>query len=117
MSEETNTEAGAENANDGTWSGLKKTIIGTLTTLIAGGGTWLGVALFQGGESESDEKTKTEQTAPAQQPLILNIDNSSKNSSSSNGGGTTVIHEKVVEKPAKEEKKKEEKSESSDAPW
>jgi mannose-6-phosphate isomerase-like protein (cupin superfamily) len=66
---------------------------------------------------ENDESPKTEQAAPAQQPMILNIDNSSKNSNSSNGGGTTIIHEKVVEKPAKEEKKKEEKSESSDAPW
>ena len=117
MSEETNTEASVESANDGTWSSLKKTIIGTLTTLIAGGGTWLGVVLFQGGEDKGDESPKTEQAAPAQQPMILNIDNSSKNSNSSNGGGTTIIHEKVVEKPAKEEKKKEEKSESSDAPW
>lgn len=33
MSEETNTQE-----NDGTWSGLKKTIIGTLATLITGGG-------------------------------------------------------------------------------
>ena len=32
MSEET------QETNDGTWSGLKKTIIGTLTTVIAGGG-------------------------------------------------------------------------------
>jgi hypothetical protein len=114
MSEETSTET----TNDGTWSGLKKTIIGTLTTLIAGGGTWLGVVLFQGGESagEAEEKVKTEQTS---QPVInLNVDNSSQNNSSnSNGGSTTVIREKVVEKPAKEEKKKEEKSESEDAPW
>jgi hypothetical protein len=112
MSEETtNTDH-----NDGTWSGLKKTIIATLTTVIAGGGTWLGVALFQGGESEGEEKVKTEQTA---QPVInLNVDNSSQNNSSnSNSGGTTVVREKVVEKPAKEEKKKEEKSESTDAPW
>jgi hypothetical protein len=111
MSEETtNTEL-----NDGTWSGLKKTIIGTLGTLVAGGGTWLGVALFQGGESEGEEKVKTEQTA--QPNIILNVDNSSQNNSS-NGGGNTVIREKVVEKPAKPIKEeKEKKSESTDAPW
>jgi hypothetical protein len=58
MSEETTNDH-----NDGTWSGLRKTIIATISTVIAGGGTWLGVALFQGGESEGEEKVKTEQTA------------------------------------------------------
>lgn len=114
MSEETT----SHEHNDGTWSGLKKTLIGTLTTLIAGGGTWLGVMLFQGGHSDEKEETKTEQTAPAQTPVInLNVDNSSQNNSS-NGGSTTIIKERVVEKPAKaEEKKPEKKSESEDAPW
>ena len=51
MSEETN--------NDGTWSGLKKTIIGTLTTVIGGGGIWLSTTLF-GGHSEDKEEPKTE---------------------------------------------------------
>lgn len=116
MSEETT----SQDHNDGTWTGLKKTLIGTLTTLIAGGGTWLGVILFQGGNSEKEE-TKTEQVAPApaaQAPVInLNVDNSSQNNSS-NGGSTTIIKERVVEKPAKaEEKKPEKKSESTDAPW
>ena len=82
---------------------------------MAGGGTWLGVALFQGGESEGEEKVKTEQTT--QPNIILNVDNSSQNNSS-NGGGNTVIREKVVEKPAKPTKEeKEKKSESTDAPW
>lgn len=118
MSEETT----SQDFNDGTWSGLKKTLIGTVTTLIAGGGTWLGVMLFQGGHSEEKEDAKTEQVAPAQAaPVInLNVDNSSQNNSS-NGGSTTIIKEKVVEKPAKaakaEEKKVEKKSESTDAPW
>ena len=47
-----------QETNDGTWSGLKKTIIGTLTTVIAGGGTWLGVMLFGGGNEEPKEETK-----------------------------------------------------------
>ena len=54
MSEET------QETNDGTWSGLKKTIVGTLSTVIAGGGTWLGVMLYGGGEEEPKEETKTE---------------------------------------------------------
>jgi hypothetical protein len=113
MSEETT----SQDQNDGTWSGLKKTLIGTLTTLIAGGGTWLGVMLFQGGHADEKEETKTEQVAPAQTPVInLNVDNSSQNNSSN--GGSTIIRERVVEKPAKpEEKKPEKKSESEDAPW
>ena len=56
MSEETN--------NDGTFSGLKKTIIGTLTTVIGGAGIWVSTTLF-GGHSEDKEEVKTEQVAPA----------------------------------------------------
>jgi hypothetical protein len=110
MSEET------QDNNDGTWSGLKKTIIGTLTTVIAGGGVWVSTLIF-GGHEEPKEETKTEQAAPAAQPAInINVDNSSKNNA---GGGTnTIIKEKttVVEKPvpAKEDKKK---SETEDSPW
>jgi len=110
MSEET------QDTNDGTWSGLKKTIIGTITTVIAGGGVWVSTLIF-GGHEEPKEETKTEQAAPAAQPAInISVDNSSKNNA---GGGTnTVIKEKttVVEKaaPAKEEKKK---SETEDSPW
>ena len=44
MSEETT----QQDQNDGTWSGLKKTLIGTLTTVIAGGGIWLSTTLFGG---------------------------------------------------------------------
>jgi flagellar basal body-associated protein FliL len=65
MSEETTNET-----NDGSWSGLKKTIIGTLTTVIAGGGVWLSTILF-GGHEEPKEEPKTEQAAPA--PVIVNV--------------------------------------------
>ena len=47
MSEETN----APETNDGSWSGLKKTIIGTLTTVITGGGIWLSTTLFEIGRA------------------------------------------------------------------
>jgi hypothetical protein len=106
-----------EQENDGTWSGLKKTIIGTIATAVTAGGAWVTTTLFSGGEQE--EKTKTEQVAPAQAPVInLNVDNSSQNNSTNGAGTTTVIKEKTVEKaapaaPAKPEKK----SESEDAPW
>jgi hypothetical protein len=58
----------SEETNEGTWSGLKKTIIGTLSTVVAGGGTWLGVTLFGGHEEEPKEEHKTEQAAPAAAP-------------------------------------------------
>ena len=102
-----------EQENDGTWSGLKKTIIGTISTAILAGGTYVTTQLFGGDE----EETKTEQVQQAQPVINLNVDNSSQNNSSNGGGGTTtVIKEKTVEKPAAPAPKQE-KSESEDAPW
>lgn len=89
----------AQETNDGTWSGLKKTIYGTLTTVIAGGGVWVSTLIFGGGD-EPAEETKTEQ--PAGQPVInLNVEQNQENKqkTENNGGGTHVI-ERVVEKPA-----------------
>jgi hypothetical protein len=104
-----------EQENDGTWSGLKKTIIGTIATAVTAGGAWFTTTLFGGGEDE--EKAKTEQVAPA--PVInLNVDNSSQNNSTNSGGSTTIIKEKTVEKPVPAAPAKpEKKSESEDAPW
>ena len=83
-----------EQENDGTWSGLKKTIIGTLATIVTAGGAWIGTTIFGGGE----EAAPVQQAA---QPLILNIDNSSQNNSSNSAGGsTTVIKETVREVPS-----------------
>ena len=83
-----------EQENDGTWSGLKKTIIGTLATVVTAGGAWIGTTIFGGGE----EAAPVQQAA---QPLILNIDNSSQNNSSNSAGGsTTVIKETVREVPS-----------------
>ena len=111
MSEEQNVET-----NDGTWSSLKKTIIGAISTAILAGGTWV-TTHFLGG-SDSKEETKTEQTAPAAAPVInLNVDNSSKNMN--NGGGTTTIikEKEVVKEKSAEKKEEKKKSESEDAPW
>jgi len=107
MSEESNIPE-----SDGTWSGLKKTIIGTLSTAVLAGGTWVTSTLFNvGGEDKAE--TKTEQAAPA--PVIVNVQQSQQNTQQQKAGGTTIIREKVVEKPV--EKKEEKKSESEDAPW
>jgi hypothetical protein len=90
-------EEQTQETNDGTWSGLKKTIIGTLTTVIAGGGVWVSTLIFGGGD-EPAEETKTEQ--PAGQPVIVNVQQNQENKQKvENGGGTHVI-ERVVEKPA-----------------
>jgi hypothetical protein len=90
----------SEETNDGTWSGLKKTIIGTLGTVVAGGGTWLGVTLFGGHEEEPKEETKTEQAAPAAAPVVVNVQQNQDNKQKVENGGPTVIRERVVEKPA-----------------
>ena len=87
--------------NDGTWSGLKKTIIGVVTTAVMGLGTW-GVTQITGGGDEAAP-------APAAAPVI-NITNSNQQSQSASGGTTKIIErEKVVEKekPAAPVKKKE----------
>ena len=92
-----------ENSNDGTWSGLKKTIIGVATTAVMGLGTW-GVTQITGGGDDAAP-------APAAAPVI-NITNSNQQQQSAGGGTTKIIErEKVVEKPtpapAPKEKKKE----------
>jgi hypothetical protein len=88
-----------QETNDGTWSRLKKTIYGTLTTVIAGGGVWVSTILF-GGSDEPSEETKTEQAAPAAAPVVVNVQQNQENKQKvENGGGTHVI-ERVVEKPA-----------------
>jgi hypothetical protein len=87
----------SEETNEGTWSGLKKTIIGTLTTVITGGGVWLGTALYGGGD-EPKEESKTEQ--PAAGPVIVNVQQNQENKQKVENGGGTVIRERVIEKPA-----------------
>lgn len=89
-----------ESSNDGTMSGLKKTIIGVITTAVMGLGTW-GITQITGG---GDEPAPVQQAAP-----VINITNSNQQSQSAGGGTTKIIErEKVVEKPvAKPEKKKE----------
>jgi hypothetical protein len=89
-----------ESSNDGTLSGLKKTIIGVITTAVMGLGTW-GVTQITGG---GDEPAPVQQAAP-----VINITNSNQQSQSAGGGTTKIIErEKVVEKPAAPKPKKKE---------
>ena len=88
-----------ENSNDGTMSGLKKTIIGVITTAVMGLGTW-GVTLITGGDKEA---------APVQQAApVINITNSNQQSQAAGGGKTVIIKEKeTVKETAPKPKKKE----------
>lgn len=102
MSEETQEQ-------EGTWSGLKKAIIGTVSTIILGAGTWAGTTLFGGGEEKAE-------SAPVQQasPVInLNVQNS--NTQQRSAGGTKVI-ERVVEKPAAQPAPASKKKEFNEEP-
>jgi hypothetical protein len=86
--------------NDGTWSGLKKTIVGILGTVATAGVVWL-TTLLGGGDKEA---------APAAAPApVINITNSQTQQQSAGGGGKTVIikEKETVKEPAKPVKKKE----------
>ena len=105
-----------ETTNDGTWSGLKKTIIGTLTTVITGGGVWVGTALYGGGHDEEEGETKTEQ--PAAAPVVVNVQQTQENKQKSefdgSHGGTVIYENKLPKneevKPAKPAEKPQEES-------
>ena len=80
-----------ENSNDGTLSGLKKTIIGVITTAVMGLGTW-GITQLTGG---GDEPAPVQQAAP-----VINITNSNQQSQAAGGTTKIIERERVVEKPA-----------------
>ena len=93
-----------ESSNDGTLSGLKKTVIGVITTAVMGLGTW-GVTQITGGDKE--EAAPVQQAAP-----VINITNSNQQQQAA--GGTTVIKERVVEKPAAQPAKPVKKKEGDE---
>ena len=100
-----------ENSNDGTLSGLKKTIIGVITTAVMGLGTW-GVTQITGGDKE--EAAPVQQAAP-----IINITNSNQQSQSAGGGKTVIIKEKetIKEKPAPVKKKEGDEFKEAEPKW
>jgi hypothetical protein len=88
----------SEEQQESTGSSLKKTILGTIATVVTAGGAWLGSTLFGGGEDKS--------AAPAPAPVI-NITNSNQQSQAASGK-TVIIKEKTTEaKPAAPVKKKD----------
>ena len=98
-----------ENSNDGTMSGLKKTIIGVVTTAVMGLGTW-GITQITGGDKEA---------APVQAAPVINITNSNQQSQSAGGGKTVIIKEKetVKEKPAPAKKKDGDEFKETEPKW
>jgi len=91
-----------ETENDGSWSGLVKTIVGTVGTLVAAGGAWLGSQLFGGGEQPAAQ--------PVAQPNIV-INNTQQQQQAAGGGKTVIIKEKAAPaqqtQPQSKPKKKE----------
>jgi len=98
MSEETKE---TPDHNDGTMSGLKKTLLGTVGTIVTAGGVWLTTHLGIG-ETKDEEKPKTETAAPATTaaPVVINLSNNNTNQQKQSNGGGTVIKERVIEKQA-----------------
>jgi hypothetical protein len=88
-----------ETQNDGTWSGLKKTIVGVAGTVVTAGGVWI-TTLLGGGDKEA---------APALAPApVINIQNNQTQQQAAGGGKTVIIKEKeTVKEPAKPVKKKD----------
>ena len=99
-----------ENSNDGTMSGLKKTIIGVITTAVMGLGTW-GITQITGGDKE--------EAAPVQAAPVINITNSNQQSQSAGGGKTVIIKEKetIKEKPAPVKKKEGDEFKEAEPKW
>jgi flagellar basal body-associated protein FliL len=90
-----------EQEQEGTMSGLKKTLIGTLGTIVTAAGVYATTLLGGGDKAEP---------APVQAAPVINITNSNQQSQQAAGGGKTVIiKEKSNEsvKPAAPVKKKE----------
>jgi hypothetical protein len=88
-----------EQEQEGTWSGLKKTIIGVATTLVTAGGVWVSTLLGGGDKAEP---------SPVQAAPVINITNSQTQQQAAGGGKTVIIKEKeTVKEPAKPIKKKD----------
>jgi hypothetical protein len=101
----------SEESNDGSWSGLAKTAIGTIGTIVTAGGAWL-VSHLGGGEKEAEVAQPAAVSAPA--PVINITTNNSQQNANSTGGKTIIIKEKAAA-PAKP-KAKTAKEELEEAP-
>jgi hypothetical protein len=100
----------SEESNDGTWSGLVKTIVGTVGTIVTAGGAYIGSQMFGGGDEKADAAQPAAVTAPAP---VINITTNNQQNANSAGGKTVIIKEKAA--PAKP-KAKTAKEELEEAP-
>ena len=92
----------SEESNEGTMSGLVKTLIGTVGTIVTAGGAWLGSQMFGGGDQPA---------APAAAAPVINI---TQTQAQQQAAGKTVIINKgggngapTQSAPAPKPKKKE----------
>lgn len=85
--------------NDGTWSSLKKTIVGVAGTVVTAGGVWLTTLLGGGDKAEP---------APVQAAPI-NINVSQQQQQAAGGGGKTVIIKEKSAAPAQAQPKPKKK--------
>lgn len=88
-----------ETEQEGTWSGLKKTIIGVAGTVVTAGGVWLSTLLGGGDKAEP---------APVQ-PAPININVSQQQQQQAAGGGKTVIIKEKSAAPAQTQPKPKKK--------
>lgn len=84
---------------ESTGSSLKKTILGTIATVVTAGGAWLASTLFGGG----DDKPQPIQAAP-----VINIQNTQQAAPATSGGKTVIIKEKAAQPAAQPKPKKKE---------
>lgn len=84
---------------ESTGSSLKKTILGTIATVVTAGGAWLASTLFGGG----DDKPQPIQAAP-----VINIQNTQQAAPATSGGKTVIIKEKAAQPAVQPKPKKKE---------
>jgi hypothetical protein len=97
---------------EGTWSGLKKTIIGVATTLVTAGGVWLASLLGGGDKSEP---------APVQAAPVINITTNQTQQQTAGGNKTIIINKGADGKPtqpvAKPKKKEGDEFKEAEPKW
>jgi hypothetical protein len=97
---------------EGTWSGLKKTIIGVATTLVTAGGVWLASLLGGGDKSEP---------APVQASPVINITTNQTQQQTAGGNKTIIINKGADGKPtqpvAKPKKKEGDEFKEAEPKW
>jgi flagellar basal body-associated protein FliL len=76
---------------EGTMSGLKKTLIGAVGTIVTAGGVWAASLLGGGDKAEP---------APVQAAPVINITNSQTQQQAAGGNKTIIINKGVDGKPA-----------------